>query len=129
MAIYRKGRLIPDVMYGKNMHKYEMEEWWRGQNADGFSSQVNFPLMINTTRVPEISYSLLEKHFNKWWTLDLAKRLKDGYSNNRAESMHARLERLCPKGYPMGSKDWLTRLFFTGSINNDGWSVIVRTLT
>lgn len=38
--IYKRVKLIPDVLYGENKHLYENESWWRGKNADGFSSQV-----------------------------------------------------------------------------------------
>ena len=43
MEIYRRGKLVPDVLYGKNTEAYEHEEWWCGLNADTFGSEVKRP--------------------------------------------------------------------------------------
>ena len=87
----------------------------------------NTLMKMNQNSRFEISYDVLQKNFHKWWTLALAKKLKDGYSNNLPESIHARLQRFCPKGYSMSTVDWCNRVYLTTILHNEGWPVLVRT--
>ena len=45
-ALYEQGKLIPDMLWGKNQRKYQDQDWYRGLNANTFSCEVNFDLNL-----------------------------------------------------------------------------------
>ena len=68
---------------------------------------------------------MFKEEWDSWWSVDMAHLLQDKLTNNLSESIHAKLHRFCPKGFPIGSLDWKNRNELTATLENEGWVILV----